>query len=471
MNTLLLALPLSLIVIYLSSLDWRRAIKAVFILVIIEGALRKWALPQASQLIYFFKDFILIGAYLKFFFFTREDHLRVVRNGVVITLIVMAFIWGVVQAFNPSLGSPIIGLFGLKNYFLYIPLLWLIPLLFDSEEELFRFLRAYLLLLIPVGLLAIAQFFSPPTSPLNVYAWGDEAPGIAVSGLNTVRVTGTFSYLSGYATYLLACLCLLLPILARPQPRLWQLLTLTELVLLAVTSFMTLSRGVILGSILIILSYFGIQAITNLSVFFQSVRKIFLPALIGFIVVSQSFRYAFDSFFIRATENEDVPGRITSSFIEPITNLQFKGLDGYGLGATFQGNSILRQIFQLAPGEVIPVYYENEMGRIMLEVGPVGFFLWYGLRLVLLYSLFSVYLKLNHPFLRQLALSAFVYQGVTFISHVVYNHTANVYHWFFYGFILLLPYLERVDQWQRAQPPNFLYGQATHLSSTPYQQP
>lgn len=467
-NMLLASVALSLVIL-LSAQDWRRSIKAVLILVVLEGAIRKWVLPQASQFIYFLKDCVLIGAYLRYFLFSQSQNKIFTKTPIILTLLGCMAVWGGLQAFNPSLGSTVIGLFGVKNYFLYIPLIWLVPQIFETEDELYRFIRHYLLLLIPVGLLAIAQFFSPPTSPLNVYAWGDEAPGIAVSGLGTVRVTGTFSYISGYTTYLLSCLCLLLPMLTRPQPRLWQLLTLAEVVLLAITSFMTLSRGVILGSILMILGYLGIQALTNFSAFFRSVRKIFWPAIIGFIVITQSFRYAFDSFFTRSTRNEDVPGRITNSFIQPITNFKFKELDGYGLGATFQGNSILRKTFHLSPGEVIPVYYESEMGRIMLEVGPVGFFLWYGLRLVLIYSLFKVYLKLSHPFLRQLALSAFVYQAVTFISQIVYNHTANVYHWFFYGFILLLPHLQLVDQWQKTQQPDILYGYPTYISGASHQ--
>ncbi len=467
-NMLLASVTLSLVIL-LAAQDWRRSIKAILILVVVEGALRKWVLPQASQLIYFLKDFVLIGAYLRYFLLSQGQNRIFTKTPIALVLLACMAVWGSLQALNPNLGSIVIGLFGLKNYFLYIPLIWLVPQIFETEEELYQFIRSYLLLLIPVGLLAIAQFFSPPTSPLNVYAWGDEAPGIAVSGLGTVRVTGTFSYLSGYTTYLLASLCLLLPMLTRPQPRLWQLLTLIEVVLLAITSFMTLSRGVIFGSILMVLGYLGIQALTNFSNFFRSVRKIFLLTVIGFVVVTQSFRYAFDSFFTRATENEDVSERITNSFIQPFTNFKFKGFDGYGLGATFQGNSMLRKIFHLSPGEVIPVYYESEMGRIALEVGPIGFFLWYGLRLVLLYSLLKVYLKLSHPFLRQLALSAFVYQGITLISQMVYNHTANVYHWFFYGFILLLPHLQRVDQWQKAQQPGLLYGYPTHLSGASHQ--
>lgn len=37
----------------LACLDWRRAVKAALVLVIIEGGIRKWVLPEASDTIYF----------------------------------------------------------------------------------------------------------------------------------------------------------------------------------------------------------------------------------------------------------------------------------------------------------------------------------------------------------------------------------------------------------------------------------
>ncbi|MGB3309234.1 MAG: hypothetical protein WA939_00195 [Nodosilinea sp.] len=469
MSSILLASLTVGLILLLSAQNWQRSVKAVLVLVVLEGVLRKWVFPQASQFIYFLKDFVLIGAYLRYFLLSPFQARLFVQNPITLVLVGCMAVWGGVQVFNPSLGSPIIGVFGLKNYFLYIPLIWLVPQMFKTEEELYRFIRHYLLFLIPVGLLATAQFFSPPTSPLNVYAWGEEGPAVVTAGLDTVRVTGTFSYLTGYSTYLLACLCLLLPIISRPQPRLWQALTLVEGALIVATSFMTGSRGLVFGSVLLIAGYGFLLAITSFSNFSKSARKLVLPGVISFLLVSQGARLAFDSFVNRVeTVNDSVTNRITSSFFQPFSNFDLKGLDGYGIGATFQANGIIRQLFRLPPGEVIPVSYESEMGRVALEVGPVGFFLWYGLRLVLLFSLFRVCLRLTHPFLRQLAISAFVYQGVTLIGQMVYNHTANVYHWFFYGFILLLPYLERVDQWQQTQQRNLLYDHPAYFTGTPH---
>ncbi|NEQ98017.1 MAG: hypothetical protein F6K30_15080 [Cyanothece sp. SIO2G6] len=464
MNTILLGFIAVSAITALAAQDWRKAIKVALVLVVIEGALRKWVLPQASQFIYFLKDFVVLGAYIRYFLLSPVQGKLLTQKKLILALIGLMFVWSIFQAFNPSLGSPIIGLFGIKNYFFYIPLIWLVPQLFQSEDEFYRFLRAYLLLIIPVGILAIAQFFSPPTSPLNVYAWGDEGPDVALAGLGTVRVTGTFSYLAGYSTYLLSCLCLLLPMLTRPQFKQWRILTIVELVLVVITAFMTGSRGLVIGAVLLIGGYITIQLAVDFSNFYRSIRKLILPGLVGFFAITQGAQLALESFWTRVNQaNDSIPDRISNTFTQPFTNFQLKGLDGYGLGATFQANKIIRSTLQLPLGESIPVDYESEMGRIALEIGPLGFALWYGLRIILWVSLIQVYCKLTHPFLKQLALSVAIYQAVTFINQMVHNHTANFYHWFLYSFIFLLPQLEQAVQWQQTYsyvsthrtPPNF----------------
>ena len=222
MTKILVVLVALIAVISISSQNWRRSVIAVLVIAVLEGALRKWVLPQASQLIYFLKDFILIGAYLRFFYFDKSSRPPLPYKNLILSIVGLSLAWGIFQAFNPSLGSPIIGIFGLKNYYLYIPLMWLVANLFESEADLYRFLRSYMLLLIPIGLLAIAQFFSPPSSPLNVYAPDETGIAVAVGAGGAVRVTGTFSYLAGYSIYLGFCLCMLLPLLTQKQPRLWQ---------------------------------------------------------------------------------------------------------------------------------------------------------------------------------------------------------------------------------------------------------
>ncbi|MDX2097114.1 MAG: hypothetical protein SFW36_05005, partial [Leptolyngbyaceae cyanobacterium bins.59] len=101
----LIALALGLVVILIAAQNWRRAVKSVFLIVVIEGALRKWLFPQASDIIYFLKDFVMMGAYLRFFLFSPKERKPALTLSVVNILIVMSAIWCFYQMFNPGLGS------------------------------------------------------------------------------------------------------------------------------------------------------------------------------------------------------------------------------------------------------------------------------------------------------------------------------------------------------------------------------
>jgi hypothetical protein len=174
------------IIVSLYSQSWRTIIKLSLVIVVLEGAFRKWVLPQASDMIYFLKDLVILIAYCKYYLSSEPKYpFRLnLFNIVLLTLLV----WGSVQVFTPSLGSPIIGLFGLRGYLFYVPMMWMLPSLFQSQEEIYKFLRSYLLIAIPLALLAIAQFYSPLHSPINVYA-GDMVVNAEVDG--NARVTGT----------------------------------------------------------------------------------------------------------------------------------------------------------------------------------------------------------------------------------------------------------------------------------------
>ncbi len=436
---LLIALAGVVAIVGLSSLDWRRAVKAALVIVVLEGVLRKWVLPQASDMIYFFKDLVLLGAYLRYYLGSEPKYpLRLTFLNIALF---MSFGWCVFQVFNPSLGSPIVGFFGLKAYLFYVPLMWMLPTLFQSEEELYKFLRNYLLLVIPISILAIIQFYSPINSPINVYGGGVEAQ--AVAGGNP-RVTGTFPYLAGYSTYLSICFTILIPLLSVPQTKIWSMLTLVEVLLVAGTSFMTGARGLLLFEILFILAYFCLLWFTKPSKAVGATKHFIIPVILILAVVPIFFNKAIQAFSNRATSASDSStfvDRIFSSFTAPQQAMQHKGFDSYGIGATHQAASTLRKSLGLSIGESLPPS-EGEMGRIVLEIGPFGFLIWYGLRLILIFSLLGVFLKLKSPFLRNLALAVFLLHAISLTAQLVFNNTLGIYYWFFSGFIFLLPELQ-----------------------------
>jgi len=442
------------LIFYISCLDWRRSVKAVLILVVIEGALRKWVLPQASELIYFLKDIVLFGAYLQYFALShsRRKFTTIKRPFIQIWLFI-GFGWCLFHAFNPSLGSPVVGVWGLRNYFYYVPLIWMLPNIFQSEEELYIFLRSYLLIMIPVGILGIAQFFSPASSPINLYAPGLETTsGIATLGVsNIVRITGTFSYINTYVCYLLVCFGLLITLVSKRQLAMWRQIAVFEIILVVINSFMTGSRASVFTNIILLIGYICIKSFIQ----FSSILSFFKWVIPATIVVSSSvllfFQEKINLILARILFTKDLYIRIRNIFTGPLEYVKIKQLDGFGPGATHQATGLLRRVMNLPSGEVIPVGYESETGRIILEIGPIGFMFWYGLRIAIMIALLMLVWKLKRPFLRNLALVAFLIQLIWLPGQLVFNNILAVYYWFLSGFIFLLPYLEQVETWRQHQ--------------------
>jgi hypothetical protein len=464
---LLIALVAATLIVYLSSINWRVSVKSVFFILVIEGALRKWIFPQASEMIYFLKDLVLFGVYINYYGFLPAQKKVNFKLDFIKIAIALASIWCIFQGLNPSLGSPLVGVFGIKAYIFYIPLIGVLPSLFFSVEDLKNFLQLHLLLVIPVCTIGIVQFFSPSSSFINAYAPG-QVQDVATFGVSSfVRITGTFSYLSGYAVYLVVCFGLLVPLVFSQQSKKWQTINLLELSLVAVNSFMTGSRGVIFAAGLYLILYILVKGVTRPGSLLRLLQRISLIVTIVAIAASIWFRPAVESFLLRTTTNKDVSGRVTGSFTEPLDFVQYKGLDGYGTGATHPGAIALRRLLNLPPGETIPVYYESEMGRVLLELGPIGFILWYGVRLSLILALWQVFWKLKRPLLKELALAAFLIQAIQINGQMVFHHTFSLYYWFLSSFIWLLPHLEKMENWYQEQQLQ-QHVQAMHFHSSPH---
>ncbi|OYQ63513.1 hypothetical protein B9G53_16595 [Pseudanabaena sp. SR411] len=430
------AVILVLVIICGASQNWKLSIKAILVIVIIEGALRRWAFPQARDLIYFFKDLVLIGSYIGF---ASQPRSIVDRYPFIKELTVVITIICCLQAFNPSLGSPIIGLLGIRAYLLYIPLVWILPHLFDSEIDLRNFLRNYLFLSIPVCILGIIQFFSPADSPLNLYVAGEES-GIAKVG-EFVRITGTFSYLAGLTVFLAVCFTLLIVLISEERAFKWQIIYGLELALVTVNSFMSGARGIILYEIIFTITYLISLFFTSHKAASNFIVRLFVPITIAALLAVIYFQPALQAFSDRVeTASDSVSDRIIGSFTQVFSYAGDRS-DGYGIGATQSGAASLRRLLDLPNGEELPTH-EGETGRVMIELGLLGFILWYGLRIVLLISLFSVFSRLRHPFYKDLALAIFLFQLINITGQLVTNPTMLVYFWFFSGFIYLLPVLE-----------------------------
>jgi hypothetical protein len=399
------------------------------VLVVLEGAVRKWVFPGAQDLVYFAKDALLLGIYSGFLLSGAARRARgLVPPGLAGLLTVTAAL-GVLSIANPQLPTPLLGLLGFKAYFLYIPLLWVLPAAFDSDEELSRFLKRILLLVIPVGVLAAFQFLSPSSSWLNVYARGGNESAFSFGSSTFVRVTGTFSFISGYSAYLLATGVLLLGILAttgwRMASRKWVYACLAFTIS---GMLMTGSRGPVFTLILLLPVYWFFSLLRERQAPAMFVRFAIAVVLLS-LAASRLAPQAVDAFADRVVAGRDVGGRFSEPFRAPVVAAHKAGLVGFGIGSTHQAASAIvrgaRYPYWLR-GNVVEV----ETGRVMLELGPIGFIIWYLARISLATFVLTRSLRLSTRFHRSMGIAAGLYLFAQLPGAAVFDPTASIYHWF-----------------------------------------
>lgn len=151
---------------------------------------------------------------------------------------------------------------------------------------------------------------------------------------------------------------------------------------------------------------------------------------------------AVDAFLGRAAGVGDVSARLNAPLLTPWEILPAVGLLGLGIGATHQTAAAL------APG-VVPYSWlhglimEVESGRIMVELGPLGFLLVYFVRIYLTVYAFLQARALRTRLHRALATASFLFFLAAIPAGVVFDVTSDLYYWFFAGLLMLVIRLDR----------------------------
>jgi hypothetical protein len=407
--------------------NWRAAVKVAFVIALLEGAIRKWLLPGGQEMVYFLKDVFLVGAYLKFFL-APDAELRAYRLKLPTTVICVLAATLLPAVLNDNIGSMVLALYGLKIYLFYIPLLFMMPYLFRTEQEMNRQMTWYALIAIPICLLGAAQFAAGASSPLNVYA---QNTGDAVSGFgfgDKVRITGTFSYITGHLTFIIFFTALSLALLAQGQTRWKWLLMGGVLPLLAGNAMMNGSRASIYLSGFVLIG-FTLAAVSGKLGSNKSFTSMLLTGVALCVAVGSYFFYeAFQNISTRAKTSDD---NVYSRAVEhPARALELAlseaGLGGYGIGMAHPATEGMRKALKIpAPKKVAPVY-DMEVGQVVAELGPFIAISWYILRLVCVFTVWNAYFACQNVFQKPILLMAGLLNLPYLLMGVVYNHTANM---------------------------------------------
>lgn len=344
-----------------------RVFLAVLLIVVFEGAIRKWVASSATLPLILLRD--LLALYLVLHAW-RGGHLRRYRKvtTVLLTWTLLVVGWGLMQMVAGE-SSPTIFVIGLRFWLLYI---WfaVAAAATMTEADYRAAVRMAVLIMIVLAPLAVLQHYSSPGATINKQLDGDEdLVFVAIAGV--VRTTGTFSFTSGYATYLILVAPLVFALVAARKYTIAQrLFALTGFGAFIVGSVVSGSRAAVVSAGVML----GAYLIARL-VFSRARDK---PAALGAVLMATVLVAGFLFFFSdaiqvtqqrfeQASTDENFWERLLATFIgEPHVLSQVTWL-GQGLGA---GSNLASSLYR---GGANFGLAESETGRIVLEGGLIGF--------------------------------------------------------------------------------------------------
>jgi hypothetical protein len=183
--------------IFVSTVRWKLLSYFFFVWLLLDGVFRKWILPNYATELFFVKHFLLMGPY--FYLLTRGVKISK-RHYPFLGLLLTYFIWGILETFNFRVTTNfLVQILGLIVHFWFVPLIFLVPVVFDTEEKILKLFKIITYTSVPIFILGAIQYFSPYGSWINTYADADKHT--AMIGEH-VRIIGVFSYITPYNTYL-----------------------------------------------------------------------------------------------------------------------------------------------------------------------------------------------------------------------------------------------------------------------------
>ena len=427
----------------------RRVVRLVFLLfwmLMFEGAVRKWVAPQYSAYLYFVRDPVLICLYVVAL---RHGLFMQPRQFMTIGLIIAA-IATVLSAVHLAEGGQytvVLAIYGFRNYFLYMPLPFVIARCFNYGD-LTRMARFTMLAMIIAAPIAVLQFESSPASVLNRGIATDQQyqfDNLGSSG-GRVRPAGTFTSVMGMSQLTVATVVMLMWSWAAPRSRRPASPWLTGIAMLATATALAVSgsRTSFIQSCLVIFA--GIAIAPFLAGMAAKLKSVAVPllAVVAFAALFPViFPDAFQAFVGRwqdasNTESRQFAlgwvGRIFYSFYDFSRLLGEIPLFGYGIGTGGNGAVSLGVSFH---GVNVLKLAEEDWSRHVIELGPVFAILFILYRVSFGAWLATRSLRATLSAGDPLPVLLFAYCGVALVEGQITGHgLVNGFGWLYVGFCL-----------------------------------
>jgi hypothetical protein len=340
---------------------------AYFFLLIFEGAIRRWILPGLATPLLIVRDpLVVAGLWVAY----REGQLPFNRY----FLICLSL--GIITVFTALLfghGNLTVALFGWRTNYLHLPFVFVIAAAFD-RADVQRLGRVVLLLSAPMTLLMAVQFYSPQSAWVNIGLGGEESAGFQ-GALGYLRPPGTFSFITGPASFFPLVTAFVLTALLQPHTGRTKFLAVVAAVATLAVIPISISRTLMLSVSIVILGvvpglYFGgrsLRGLINVGLF-----GCILLLIVSLIPSLDTPREAFLARWNESTtDNGGVKGALLDRVLQGLTGGvsldQPHLLTGFGLGMGTNAGA------KLLSGSTAYLVSETEWGRVTGEIGlPLG---------------------------------------------------------------------------------------------------
>ena len=343
----------------------KNGIWAYYLLLIFEGALRKWIFPGLSMPLLVVRDPLALWLVLLCW---REGLLP--KNGFLTAMVFVASV-SVVTTIFLGHGNAAVAIYGARILLFHFPMIFVLASVFTREDVL-QMGKMTLLISIPMTLLIAAQFFSPQSAFVNRGLGGDAEGGGFSGALNFMRPPGTFSFTNGVTLFYNLTSTFIFYFWLNPKG-INRLLLIGATLALFASIPLSISRGLFFQVALTLV--FTLLAVSRMP---KYMGKMIMAIIGGAIVLAflsnaSAFQTAFGAFSARFETANEVEGGLQGVLIDRYMGGMFGALAesgdkpffGYGLGmGTNVGAMLLtgKQIFLIA---------EGEWGRLIGEMGPL----------------------------------------------------------------------------------------------------
>ena len=340
------------------------AIWIYFLLILFDGALRKWFLPSLSNPILVLRDPIALWILI---YASKKGFLKL--NHYILLVVLIGFL-AIYTAYFIGHGSLTVAIYGARIFLLHIPLIFVIQSVFD-KTDIIKLARWTVLLCIPMIVLVVIQFYSPQTAWVNKSVGGEAGGGFS-GALDYFRPPGTFSFTNGNTMYFnfAACFIIYFWFHAKEISRL--VLLLSTFALLVCIPF-SISRTLFFQLVITVL--FAISSIMYKPKYLGGLILSIAGVLGLFVVLSFTpyFTNATAAFSSRFESANTIEGGLNGVFMDRFLGNLLGGLTssssqpffGAGVGMGTNVGAML-----LAGGKMFLID-EEEWGRIVGELGPI----------------------------------------------------------------------------------------------------